>query len=441
MNCPKCQSNDLRKNGRVKGKQRYVCKSCNSSFVEPELEPESLTIESSLEVNSEPNRSELSGLEITALESNKDMNEERLIQELHKISAELKSELVELKSQQQGEPIAILLLDAENIFLEKRTEDFLAHICTYPIQIKIAFANWRRLHNADEEFYNRNYQMIHVPGGRDSADAKMTAVGASIFFQYPQVKEVLICSSDWGLTHLYNHLQTYGLKTYLVREDKENKQITVLDSKTEKTQLYSLVSGRRIPTMEDFVTQLAELMEAEQNLTKNPWVKYAKVSNLYLKKYGLKISDVVSTYYPDKTPKNFFAGHPMFDMYQPKDQSEPFVTVLEAGTIQREYPIPAPEVSVSFTQTTINSQADLETAIAEIIQSVDKGDKQGFVKISSIGTEFQQRYNQTITETLKIFGLTGNLAKFLQSRPEIFKFKQASNPNQNQVALVSPPAS
>ncbi len=225
-----------------------------------------------------------------------------------------------------------------------------------------------------------------------------------------------------------------------MREDKENKQITVLDSKTGKSQLYSLVSGRRIPAIEDFATQLAELLEAEQNSTKNPWVKYAKASNLYLKKYGLKINDVVSAHYPDKTPKSFFAANPMFDIYQPRDQNELLITVLEAGTTQRAYPIPAPEITVTFTQTKLNSQSDLEQAIAEIIRSVDKGDKQGYVKISSIGTEFQQRYNKTITETLKHLGLTGNLAKFLQSCPHAFKFKQGSNPNQNQVALVSPPS-
>ncbi len=32
MNCPKCKSNDNRKDGKVKNKQRYKCKGCNHRF-------------------------------------------------------------------------------------------------------------------------------------------------------------------------------------------------------------------------------------------------------------------------------------------------------------------------------------------------------------------------------------------------------------------------
>jgi insertion element IS1 protein InsB len=34
MNCPKCHSNNIRKNGHRRGKQNYQCKNCNRQFID-----------------------------------------------------------------------------------------------------------------------------------------------------------------------------------------------------------------------------------------------------------------------------------------------------------------------------------------------------------------------------------------------------------------------
>jgi transposase-like protein len=34
MNCPTCQSSQIRKNGHHRGKQRYQCKNCDRQFLE-----------------------------------------------------------------------------------------------------------------------------------------------------------------------------------------------------------------------------------------------------------------------------------------------------------------------------------------------------------------------------------------------------------------------
>ena len=34
MNCPKCHSNNIRKNGHRRGKQNYQCKNCGRQFIE-----------------------------------------------------------------------------------------------------------------------------------------------------------------------------------------------------------------------------------------------------------------------------------------------------------------------------------------------------------------------------------------------------------------------
>jgi ssDNA-binding Zn-finger/Zn-ribbon topoisomerase 1 len=34
INCPNCDSNDIRKNGQRRGKQNYQCKNCGRQFIE-----------------------------------------------------------------------------------------------------------------------------------------------------------------------------------------------------------------------------------------------------------------------------------------------------------------------------------------------------------------------------------------------------------------------
>ncbi|WP_419179390.1 transposase-like zinc-binding domain-containing protein, partial [Cylindrospermopsis raciborskii] len=34
MNCPNCDSNNIRKNGQRRGKQNYQCKNCGRQFIE-----------------------------------------------------------------------------------------------------------------------------------------------------------------------------------------------------------------------------------------------------------------------------------------------------------------------------------------------------------------------------------------------------------------------
>ena len=153
--------------------------------------------------------------------------------------------------------ISILLLDVENLTLDIETEKFLETICLYPVQIKVAFANWRSMGKKDLEYHQRSYQLIHVPPGKDSADLKMSTVGSSIFVHYPTAKEVLVCSSDRGLTHLCNALQTHGLTVYQVTKNKTN--LTVLNTRTSQVNTYSLKTAPQIPTLDQFIIQLQEL--------------------------------------------------------------------------------------------------------------------------------------------------------------------------------------
>lgn len=222
--------------------------------------------------------------------------------------------------------IAILLLDVENLPLDPETEKILVDICNYPIQIKVAFANWRSMGKKDEEFHQRGYQLIHVPPGKDSADLKMATVGSSLFLNYPKAKEVLVCSSDRGLTHLGTTLQSHGLTVYQVRKYKN--QITVLNSQTGESKIYAL-SVPDIPTIDKFIVQLQELIGAEAAKIGQQWIKFSRISALYKETYKLNLKDVVENHFPSQKSNHIFINYPVyFALHKPSEKSQTYVSIF-----------------------------------------------------------------------------------------------------------------
>jgi hypothetical protein len=99
MECPRCESDQVRKNGRPNGHQRYLCKACRKQFFEPPG-PHSLS---------------------------RKCTETRLSEAIPKGVAPATTT--------ESGGIAILLLDAENLKLKVNTEQFLAGLCDYPLQV------------------------------------------------------------------------------------------------------------------------------------------------------------------------------------------------------------------------------------------------------------------------------------------------------------------
>jgi hypothetical protein len=154
MKCPKCESTQLRKNGRSNGKQRYLCKVCGRQFLQPWSSSQLPSVES----------------EAVQVASNGNV-EPRLAEAALPILSVSELQLDQAATPtQSAEGIGILLLDAENLRLDINSEKFLAELSHYPLQIKIAFANWRNhaVGKLDAELYERGYQLIHVPGGQNS---------------------------------------------------------------------------------------------------------------------------------------------------------------------------------------------------------------------------------------------------------------------------------
>jgi uncharacterized ubiquitin-like protein YukD len=322
--------------------------------------------------------------------------------------------------------IAILLLDAENLQLDANTEKFLAKVCTYPIQIKVAFANWRSLGKQDSEFHGRGYELIHVPAGKDSADVKMATVGSSIFIHYPTAREVLVCSSDTVMTHLCNTLQTHGLTVYLVRKQGDN--ITVFNSKTSLTQTHSLKPTLEIPTLEQFIVQLKELIKAEQERTNNQWIKLARLSKLFQENYKLTISQVVSSHLPGKRARDIFIENSAnFVVHQLSDQAEFYINLFEISSTSlnaiHDSTQPLQTETQSKASIKISSSSDLEQVLVKLINTLTTQLPGSYIPINTLGTEFQQYYGQSVTTVIKKLQLNCNFIKFLQSS-SAFKLQQ-----------------
>lgn len=314
--------------------------------------------------------------------------------------------------------IAILLLDVENLQLNLETEKFLEGICQYPIQIKVAFANWRSMGKKDAEFHQRGYQLIHVPPGKDSADLKMATVGASIFVHYPTAKEILVCSSDRALTHLSNTLQAHGLTVFQVR--KQVDKIIVLNSKTGQTETHSLVSVTEPDPIEKLILNLKQLIKIEQERTSAQWVKLSRISVLFKENYGSPLNQVVATHLLGTKTRDIFIKYPTeFVVHQPSETSQAYVTLFEV----KQSPKPpiinkdsSPNsMAVPASWESINSLEELETAIVQIVKDLTRNSPANSVFLSNVGSEFHRQYGKQITQIIREFNLSRKFPKFLQS--------------------------
>ncbi len=328
--------------------------------------------------------------------------------------------------------IAVLLLDVENLQIDLETEKLLEGICIYPIQIKVAFANWRSMGKKDLEFHNRGYQLIHVPAGKDSADLKMATVGASIFVHYPTAKEVLVCSSDRAMTHLGNTLQSHGLTVYQVR--KNRNKIIILNSKTGECKTHQLLSQIEMPSLEELIGQLQELIKGEMERTGIQWIELSRISDLYQQTYNLTLSEAVDFHFTDFPASSIFIHHPAnFVLHQPGENEQTYVTLffLENSDILGEEP-----TKLTGKPSEIDSLEKIEKVLIKIINRLTNNTPNSYALVSHVASEFNKTYGQPLTKTIKQFHPASKLSKFLPLCSSL-KMSKANN-SQLKVAVIKP---
>ncbi|WP_445634296.1 NYN domain-containing protein [Nostoc sp. DSM 114161] len=408
MKCPRCESTSYRKNGRRNGKQNYLCKNCGKQF----LEPTSPLLETDLIANSN-GYSKQTMAEATDIALAKKLPVEEfteislssfssiLAEELRKIllsSDWLESDIFNqfIQKVQQKQRIqnqletktSLLLLDAENLKLDINCELFLASVCEYPLQVKLAFANWRNPSTGkqDIELYKRGYQLIHVPGGKDSADAKMIGFGASVLRSYPTVKEILVCSGDGILIHLCNELQNQGLIVYWVR--RQGQTLQVENRNTGNLTHYSITMDREIPSLERVVEEIQDLIKNEQNSINTKLQSLATIATLFEERRNLNTN-----------------------IYQNRPEIEEGVSPTDESSTQSI----KQEEKENFVQ--IGDRETLDKFLLKIIRDFQINSPPTKLSVSKLGTEIQKITGQSPTSIVKKLKLGSTLTKYLESSP------------------------
>jgi hypothetical protein len=286
--------------------------------------------------------------------------------------------------------IAILLLDAENLKLKVNTEQFLASLCDYPLQVKIAFANWKNpsIGKLDAELYDRGYELIHVPGGANSADGKMIAFGAAILYRYRDVRQVFVCSSDGLLNHLCNQLQNQGLTVFRVR--RQNSVLSVENPLTGDTHHYSCEREMEIPSFEELANQVAELLKAEHKSIEERIARFSSVAELFQERRTVAFNSTTSPAALSESAQN--------EVTPVLEASLATVAVNQNVAEQN-----LPEIIPGLNSNAIESLDVFKTILVEIIEAANIELKQDAIPVVKIKKDFLAKYQTHADLVVKNF--------------------------------------
>jgi hypothetical protein len=321
--------------------------------------------------------------------------------------------------------IAILLLDAENLKLDINTEKFLASLCSYPLQVKIAFANWKNPLGGklDAELYDRGYELIHVPGGANSADGKMIAFGAAILYRYRDVRQVFVCSSDGLLNHLCNQLQNLGLTVFRVR--RQNSILSVENLLTGDTNHYSCEREMEIPSFEELANQVAELLKAEHKSIEERLARFSSVAELFQERRTVAFNSTTSPAALSESAQNEVT--PMLEAS--------LATLAFNQNVAEEN---LPEIIPGLNSNAIESLDVFKTILVEIIEAANIELKQEAIPLVKVKKDFFAKYQSQADLVVKNFlGKKSSLIKYLQSESGVFEVKLIGQEHQVAIAKKS----
>ncbi|WP_319418939.1 NYN domain-containing protein [Pleurocapsa sp. FMAR1] len=209
-------------------------------------------------------------------------------------------------------PSGAILLDVENFPFQLDLTQYLKAYCQYPITIKFAVANWlnNSISKLDKYLYQQGYQLIHVPQGKNSADAQILTLGSSLLLQFPQVKEVVIVSHDSIFDCLHQNLPRQGCSTYKVYQHSRNIYLhNFIDNRTSVISTVSHLGDKSRPTKEPNIEQsiqskIALTLNKLTQISSEP-VTLSQLSQQFKHDYQQSISEVLKSNKIGKSALNF----------------------------------------------------------------------------------------------------------------------------------------
>lgn len=322
--------------------------------------------------------------------------------------------------------IAVLLLDAENLQLKAEEESFLQQHCPYPIQVKLAFANWRKLGKLDEMLHSRSYDLIHVPTGKDHADGKMIAVGSAIHELYPQTRAVLICSSDSIMTNLHSQLAKNQIAAYQVVRADEG--LTLSSGLNGDRQAVVLPKPFGL-SLAQAIAHLERIVAAECQRNQTPVARFAPVATAFSAQQKLSLKEVVLHYQVGEKALHFLEAYPekfklhrlgqppawFVELVQEPEPSPPKPSVAGVGGQASASAGAIAEPSPS--SQTIQSLPALQAALRHCVKQ-QISEAQPEVGMTAIAARFRQLYGEPISTALTRFQQGKKLTPFLSNCSE-----------------------
>jgi hypothetical protein len=298
--------------------------------------------------------------------------------------------------------IAVLLLDAENINLPEAAESWIAECCQCPIQIKVAFGNWRRLGSRDQELHQRGYQMIHVPRGKNGADFKMTALGAFMFVNNPRVKEVIVCSCDSDLNNLRQVLFAQGLGVYHV--SRQHETLTLTNGTSQIPEEFSLTPPIEVPSLSEGLQFLREYLAS----TTDRVVPYVDVCSTFLQHFRVSLRQFVSHHGYTQSPKSFLENRPEFALLAAEGEQPLRLSLTESPS---DAPVAAPiQLTAAEAAREITLQ-NLEIASCNIMKRLMQVYATDRIRLDLVATHFKRQYGQSMSSILQQHQLGKSLPK------------------------------
>lgn len=294
--------------------------------------------------------------------------------------------------------ISMLFLDAENLKIpnSNQIEIYLQKLCKYPIQVKIAFADWtnKSMKNTAHELDQINYVLVHVLPGENSADKKMEARAKTILTSHPQSKEVFICSTDKGFLSLCNYLLEQGLIVYQVTRHKDEISVTNLVT-NEIYPLYNI-------NLENLINHLIELMKKQAN----QWISFTKICQLSEQKFQINLADAIQNYYKCASPQIFFKQHEQyFATHQITDDPELYISLFNLSPLNQNKSL----------KNNVNSEDDLELVILNILQSLTTSGQ--FVSVGQLGSELHKQLKEPPKHIFTRLKIQYKFIEWLQLKP------------------------
>lgn len=322
--------------------------------------------------------------------------------------------------------VGLVLLDAENMTLPAALETVLQNIGQYPIRYRLAFANWQKLGDRDQILYQRGYQLVHVPSGKNSADIKMSIDGVLISLRNPLIREVFVCSTDSDLMHLSHSLIGQGITPY--RVCRHENRVEIRNVLTQKTGYFVLPqpeaaspkapnqpqSPAEVEHLPSSASQLREwlkilILQAQHDQPNQP-IKIADLARRFCDRNHVAVNTAIRSVTTAKNLTQFLKTSPQFQLSQISNSQSLQVTLRKPSENAAANPVSS---AAKPAIAKISDAATLEQAVVKLMWTLSANQAGKSIHLSVLGSEFSKTYQEPMSKVLKRIGEPKGLPKFL----------------------------